>query len=192
MLFMSLCALLFTTFSHRRYVLAMPFGLLLGGLTMLVAMMGESNPQVTLLMPVLASPLLSIHVCLIMVAYALLAFAMLNGLTALLLYRHPHQVAQLAHSSRLMLRPATFCLAAGIFIGAIWANQSWGRYWAWDPKETWALITMLTYAVALHSKSLPWLRRPVLFHLYMVLAFLCILMTYFGVNYFLGGMHSYA
>ena len=192
MQFMSLCALLFTLFCHRRYPLAMPFGLLLGGLCMLVAMMGESNPQITLLMPVLASPLLSIHVCVIMVAYVLLGFTMLNGITALLLHRHPRHVAQLTHISQLMLFPATFFLAAGIFIGAVWANQSWGNYWSWDPKETWALITMLVYAMPLHRTSLPWLRRPMLFHLYMVLAFLTILMTYFGVNFFLGGMHSYA
>ena len=192
MQFMSLCALLFTLFCHRRYPLAMPFGLLLGGLCMLVAMMGESNPQITLLMPVLASPLLSIHVCVIMVAYVLLGFTMLNGIAALLLHRHHQHVAQLTHISQLMLFPATFFLAAGIFIGAIWANQSWGNYWSWDPKETWALITMLVYAMPLHRTSLPWLRRPMLFHLYMVLAFLTILMTYFGVNFFLGGMHSYA
>lgn len=192
MQFMSLCVLLLTLFSQRRYKLAMPFGLLLGGMTMLVAMMGEANPQITLLMPVLASPLLSIHVCVIMVAYTLLAFTMLNGITALFLRKHPQQLEQLTHISHLMLYPATFCLAAGIFIGAVWANQSWGRYWAWDPKETWALITLLVYAIALHRTSLAWLRRPVWFHLYMVLAFLTILMTYFGVNFFLGGMHSYA
>ncbi len=192
MMFMSLCTLLITLIFQHRYTLAMPFGLLLGGLTMLVAMMGESNPQITLLMPVLASPLLSIHVVVIMLAYALLAFTLLGGITALLLHRHPQQVAQLTRASQLMLYPATFCLAAGIFVGAIWANQSWGTYWSWDPKETWALITLLVYAIAMHRQSLPWLRRPMAFHLYIVMAFLSILMTYFGVNFFLGGMHSYA
>nr|WP_306306315.1 cytochrome c biogenesis protein CcsA [Segatella albensis] len=80
----------------------------------------------------------------------------------------------------------------GIFVGAIWANISWGTYWSWDPKETWALITFMIYAVVLHTHTLPIFRRPKIYHLYMVLAFLCIIMTYFGVNYVLGGLHSYA
>ena len=172
----------------------MPFGLLLSGLTLLVAMMGESNPQITPLMPVLSSPLLSIHVCVIMVAYSLLAFILLNALTVLILNgsRHKQAIDQLTRMSRILLYPAVFCLAAGIFIGAIWANQSWGRYWGWDPKEVWALITMLVYSIPLHAQSIAWLHRPRWFHLYMAMAFLTILMTYFGVNFLLGGMHSYA
>lgn len=83
-------------------------------------------------------------------------------------------------------------LGMGIFIGAIWANVSWGNYWTWDPKETWALITLLIYAIPLHTQSLPALQRPRTYHLMMVLSFLTIIMTYFGVNYFLSGMHSYA
>ena len=99
---------------------------------------------------------------------------------------------QLTVLSRLMLYPAVFLLAAGIFLGAVWANVSWGRYWSWDPKETWALITLMVYAVPMHTASLPALRRPRAFHLYLICAFLTVLMTYFGVNYFLGGMHAYA
>ena len=91
-----------------------------------------------------------------------------------------------------MLYPAVFLLAVGIFLGALWANISWGRYWGWDPKEVWALITLLVYSVAFHSQSIALLRRPAYFHAYLVAAFLMVLMTYFGVNYFLGGMHSYA
>lgn len=94
--------------------------------------------------------------------------------------------------SRLMLYPAVFFLAAGIFLGAVWANVSWGKYWSWDPKEVWALITMMIYAVPIHHESLHFLRQPKWFHLYLILAFFTVLMTYFGVNYFLGGMHSYA
>ena len=84
------------------------------------------------------------------------------------------------------------CLGLGIFIGAIWANVSWGNYWSWDPKETWALITFMVYAVALHGQSLPAMRRPRVYHIYMLLAFLSLLVTYFGVNCFMSGMHSYA
>ena len=102
------------------------------------------------------------------------------------------QLGSLTILSRLMLYPALALLAIGIFVGAIWANISWGTYWSWDAKETWGLITLMVYAVAAHQGSLPFLRRPVGYHLFMTLAFLSIVMTYFGVNYFLGGMHSYA
>ena len=93
---------------------------------------------------------------------------------------------------RLLLYPAVFFLGAGIFLGAVWANVSWGSYWSWDPKEVWALVTFMVYALGFHTRSLPWLARPRHFHLFSVLAFLTVLMTYFGVNFFLGGMHSYA
>ena len=161
-------------------------------------MMGEANPQVSHLMPVLSSPLLSFHVVVIMLAYALLAFVMLNGVTALVVHLTARgedsrtEVERLQVLSRLLLYPAVFLLAVGIFIGAVWANVSWGRYWGWDPKEVWALVTLLVYAFALHSASLPWFRRPLFFHVFAVLAFLCVLVTYFGVNFLLGGMHSYA
>lgn len=98
---------------------------------------------------------------------------------------------QLAALSQFLLYPAVALIAIGIFIGAIWANVSWGRYWSWDSKETWALITMLIYSAPLHA-DIKWLRKAQHMHLYMLLAFLSVLMTYFGVNYFLSGMHSYA
>ena len=82
--------------------------------------------------------------------------------------------------------------SAGIFIGAVWAGQSWGRYWGWDPKETWALITMLVYSLPLHASSLPAFRRDRFFAVYVMTAFLTVLMTYFGVNFVLGGLHGYA
>ena len=159
-------------------------------------MMGESNPPVTRLMPVLSSPLLSVHVVTIMLAYSLLAFMMLNGLTAEVLHRsRGHDAAdveRLSVVSRLLAYPAVALLAAGIFIGAVWANVSWGRYWGWDPKEVWALITLLIYAAALHPASLPAMRRPMFFHRFTIVAFLSVLVTYFGVNFLMGGMHSYA
>jgi ABC-type transport system involved in cytochrome c biogenesis permease subunit len=158
----------------------------------LVAGIGESNPAITALTPVLNSPLLCAHVTIIMFAYALLMFLFLNGITAFLLRKRTELVMGLRNISTIMLYPALFLLSIGIFIGAIWANQSWGTYWSWDPKETWALITMMVYAMALHSGSIPAFRKPMVFHAYMVAAFLTVLMTYFGVNFLLGGMHSYA
>lgn len=192
------CALLLAWFFRRRLPLSVAFGFLLSGLALLVSMMGEANPQVTHLMPVLSSPLLSLHVVVIMLAYALLAFVMLNGVAALVLHLTARgegsrtEVERLQVLSRLLLCPAVFLLALGIFIGAVWANVSWGRYWGWDPKEVWALVTLLVYAFALHPASLPRFRRPLFFHVFAVLAFLCVLVTYFGVNFLLGGMHSYA
>ena len=191
MQFMTIAVLLLALLLQRRFLLVLPLGFLLCGLTLLVSMMGQSNPQITHLMPVLQSPLLSSHVCIIMVSYSLLAFMFLIGIAALI-SRRPAFVEHLADVSRMLLYPALFCMAAGIFIGAIWANVSWGRYWGWDPKEVWALITLLIYAFAMHGESLPIFRRPLVLHLYMVIAFLSVLMTYFGVNFVLGGMHSYA
>lgn len=195
MMFMAWCVLLISILANRRFVLAAPFGLLLCGLSLMVAMMGDSNPQITQLMPVLHSPLLSVHVVVIMIAYSLFAFAMLNGVTALFLHRskeNSDSVEYLAVLSRIILYPAVFLLAVGIFIGAVWANVSWGRYWGWDPKEVWALITMLVYSLALHATSLPMFRKPLFLHLFCIAAFLTVLITYFGVNFILGGMHSYA
>ena len=195
MQFMAIVTLGVTLALSRKFVLIQPFGLLIAGLSMMVSMMGESNPQITNLMPVLSSPLLSLHVCVIMVAYSLLALMMINGVTAMVVGRggrNEGKVEALGQVSRLMLTPAVFLLTAGIFIGAVWANQSWGRYWGWDPKETWALITMMVYAVPLHGESLPMFRRSRVLHVYLVVAFLSVLMTYFGVYFLLGGLHSYA
>lgn len=189
MQFMALCALFFSALLHRRFAVMLPFGFLLSGFALLVSYLGQMNPQITPLMPVLISPWLSTHVSFIMMSYALLAFILLDGVLAFCL---PHRQEMLMLLSRLLLYPAVFFLGIGIFLGAVWANQSWGRYWAWDPKEVWALITFMVYGIAFHAQSLPLLRRPRVFHGLMIIAFLTVLMTYFGVNYFLGGMHSYA
>ena len=189
MLFLALCALLLACLLRRRFPATLPFGLLLAGFALLVAWLGQRNPQITPLMPVLSSPWLSAHVSVIMMAYALFFFLLLGGVLGLCL---PAQAGRLMLLGRLMLYPAVFLLGAGIFLGAVWANVSWGRYWAWDPKEVWALVTFMVYAVAFHAGSLRWLHRPRAFHLYMIAAFATVLMTYFGVNYVLGGMHSYA
>ena len=140
------------------------------------------------LAPVLHTPILGVHVSIIILSYALLAFLMINGIMGLC---SKSKAAHLQVISNILLYPAVFLLAIGIFIGAVWGNISWGRYWAWDPKETWALITMLICAAGFHVQSLPWLRNPRHYHLFTVLAFLCVLVTYFGVNLIFGGMHSY-
>jgi len=122
-------------------------------------------------------------------AYALLSLTFICAVAALLVKKQRETLTIL---SKLLLCPAIVTLAIGIFIGAIWANVSWGQYWSWDPKETWALITLMVYATPLHSASLPRFRSATFYHLYMLAAFLTLIITFFGVNYFLGGMHSYA
>lgn len=193
MQFMAWCTLLLTLLFRRRFGLLVPFGLLVAGLAMAVSGMGTSNPQITPLMPVLSSPLLSIHVMLVMTAYSLMACLMCNGVTGVLLgSRSAEYAGQLQRTGMILLYPAVFTLAAGIFVGAVWANVSWGRYWGWDPKEVWALVTLLVYMLPLHGESLPWFRHPRRFHIFCIAAFLSVLITYFGVNFLLGGMHSYA
>ena len=129
-----------------------------------------------------------------MCAYALFALQVLIGVQAFFLMRKDRQ-AELDKAtalSQFLLYPAVFLLTIGIFLGAVWANVSWGNYWSWDPKESWALITLMIYAVPFHSTSISLFRQPRFYHIYMVSAFLAVLITYFGVNYILGGMHSYA
>ena len=155
-------------------------------------MLAGSGSQLTPLMPVLQSPLLSFHVMAVMCSYALFALQMLLGIYAFFLMKKKEKLERITALSQLLLYPATFLLAIGIFLGAVWANVSWGNYWSWDPKESWALITFMVYAVPLHKASIPTFRNPRWYHLYMICAFFAVIITYFGVNYLLGGLHSYA
>ena len=175
---------------YRRFPLIEPLGFLLAGFTMLLASRESVSPQIMPLMPVLRSPLLSIHVVSMMMSYTLFGLVTFNGIMGLAI---PSREAKesLRDVSLVVLYPAVFLLTFGTFLGAVWANISWGSYWAWDPKETWALITMLVYAFTLHGGALKPFRNPNFFHGYTIFAFLCVLVTYFGVNLLLGGMHSY-
>ena len=172
-----------------RIRIVMVFGFLLSGFFLLVSHINQMDPAIGQMMPVLNSPLLSIHVSIIMMSYALLSLTFICGIMGICMRSHSEELQAL---SRVFLYPALTCMGFGIFIGAIWANVSWGNYWSWDSKETWALITFMIYAVVVHTQSLPLFRKPLAYHVFMTLAFLSIVMTYFGVNYFLTGMHSYA
>ncbi len=167
----------------RRHSIGLPAAMLTMGFCLLVAMMSGSNPPVTNLMPVLNSPLLTLHVAVIMCSYALLFFVMMGGAAGLITGNERYRRLNLV-----LLYPAVTLLAAGIIIGAVWANISWGSYWSWDPKEVWALITLIIYTLPLHEGLL---RHQRAFHLYCLLAFLSVVVTYFGVNFILGGMHAY-
>ena len=168
--------------NHRRQLNIFAAGIAACFLFLMYHFLNKYSPE-NHPMPVLNSRLLPIHIATIMLAYTLLLFACLSSLVGLISAKYRQGMQ---HLSQMMLYPALTFLGFGIFIGAIWANISWGNYWSWDPKETWALITLMIYGIPAH-------RSIKLNHnMYMVLAFLTILMTYFGVNYFLGGMHSYA
>ena len=143
------------------------------------------------LMPVLRSPFFSIHISTIVTAYILLFGILVVGIIALIKPKDRPRLERLKTLSTEMLYPAVALLAAGIFIGAIWANVSWGNYWSWDPKEVWALITLLIYAAPLHEKGWKTFQKPLFFHIYGILAFLSVVITYFGVNLILGGVHAY-
>ena len=207
MQFLSLCSCLAAALCtlDRRGGWASFSLLVIAGAALLVAVMSSAGSDVSKPAPVLDSPLLCIHVMLVMIAYMLFALMAVGGAVALILNASgnvsgdaPAQdglnpmVERLYHIDSVVLYFAVFLLAAGIFTGAVWANVSWGRYWGWDPKETWALITLLVYSFGLHQSSLKTMRRPIAFHVFTLLAFACVLMTYFGVNCLLGGLHSYA
>lgn len=181
--------MLISILMQLRIRIVMVFGFLISGFFLLVSHINQMDPAIGQMMPVLNSPLLSIHVSIIMMSYALLSLTFICGIMGICLRSHGEELQAL---SRIFLYPALTTMGFGIFIGAIWANVSWGNYWSWDSKETWALITFMIYAVVVHTQSLPVFRKPLMYHIYITLAFLSIAMTYFGVNYFLTGMHSYA
>lgn len=166
---------------------------IVAAMTLFVGLMGGSTPRIGMLMPVLASPLLSVHVMLVMTSYVF--FMIMAILSAIALATKDDKTADvLSRYNRIILVPAVFLLAAGIFVGAIWANQSWGRYWGWDPKETCALVVLLVYSVPVHwgVRQVKAFRRPKVLHWYLLCAVLTVAFTYFGANYLLPGLHSYA
>lgn len=191
MLFMGLFALICSSAVKSR-ILKGSFTIV-ASMTMFVGLMGGSTPRIGMLMPVLSSPLLSIHVMLVMTSY--MFFMIMAILAAIgLASRNSDNFNSLLRINRIILVPAVFLLAAGILVGAIWANQSWGRYWGWDPKETCALVMLIIYSIPVHwgSKRIKTFRNPKVFQWYVLIAVLTVAFTYFGANYFLSGLHSYA
>ncbi|MDR1810904.1 MAG: cytochrome c biogenesis protein CcsA [Prevotella sp.] len=158
------------------------------GIAIAVAALWYYISQLNPMTPILRSPMLAAHVSVIMASYALLILIAILSVVALCSEKKRNK---LYRWNVKLLYPALFLLSIGIFLGAVWANISWGRYWGWDAKETWALITMLIYAIPLHRNSFRCFRNPRNFHLYCSLALLTVAMTFFGVSFLLGGMHSY-
>ena len=173
----------------------------LSGMILLVAHLSWIDPEITNLVPVLQSYWLTIHVAVITASYGFLALGALLGFINLLLMgfktkenkdRLDIKILQLTYINEMTLIVGLFLLSIGTFLGGVWANESWGRYWGWDSKETWALITMLVYALILHMRFIPKLKNLFIFNLFSLLSYATVIMTYFGVNYYLSGLHSYA
>lgn len=188
--------MLLTIFLQRHFRFMLPLGIILSGLILSITRIGHMSAQILPLTTALRSPLLYVHVGVAMLSYALFAIMAMQGLLGLCLGVSKQNkktvlvIQQLYILNKLLLYPALFLLTFAILLGAVWANISWGRYWGWDQKEIWALITLMVYAIPMHHKSVACLQRPFFFQIYTVLAFFTILITYFGVNYFLESMHA--
>lgn len=192
MLFLALCFSISAVISIRKSSLSASISTLLIGFSLLTATLAYSS-SITQLSPVLDSPWLSVHVTTIMISYTLFGLITLNSIVALYILWRRADFTFLTYTQRnnlLLLYPAIWLLVIGIILGSIWANQSWGSYWSWDPKEVWALISALVYLYPLQSQ-LKEATNAKNFHIYIAFAFFSILFTYFGVNHLLGGLHSY-
>lgn len=184
----------------RKSLLTFALATLFGGIILFVSGLSWMDPQINPLVPVLKSPWLMFHVAVIVGAYGFFGISCLIGLTNLILMSLSgkkngrllkDRIRELSIVNEMSLLVGLALMTIGTFLGAVWANESWGRYWGWDPKETWALITMVAYAIVTHLRLIPKCNNLWLFNLSSVIAFYTVLMTFFGVNYFLSGMHSY-
>ena len=201
MIFVSWVTLLAGLIFVKRSGYALALTAILAALALMVAGMSNMNPEITNLVPVLKSVWLTIHVTVIMAGYGFLGLASIMGLLNVVLFavlnpsnkaRLEGVIRQVTNVNQLTMIVGLYFMTAGVFLGGVWANESWGRYWGWDPKETWALITVLVYAFVAHMHKIPGLRGRFAFNLAAFIGYGSVLMTYFGVNFFLGGMHSYA
>ncbi|HKJ42089.1 MAG TPA: cytochrome c biogenesis protein CcsA [Sunxiuqinia sp.] len=184
----------------RKYPMVLGMGAFLSGITLFVAHLSWMNPSITHLVPVLKSYWLLIHVAVITASYGFIGLSAFVGVLVLILYiimkdenrkTVEHFIDQMTTISELAATVGLYMLTIGTFLGGVWANESWGRYWGWDPKETWALISAVIYAFIVHMRLIPSLKGRYTYSVATVVGFTSILMTYFGVNYFLSGMHSY-
>jgi cytochrome c-type biogenesis protein CcsB len=185
----------------RRSPLTLAATSVLAGIFLFVAHLNWLDPQITNLVPVLKSYWLMIHVAVITASYGFLGLGALLGMLVLLLFilrgkeGHPNMdraIKELTYINEMTLLIGLGLVTVGNFLGGVWANESWGRYWGWDPKETWAAVTILVYAAVVHMRFIPKLNNAYAFNVAAVLAYSSVIMTYFGVNYYLSGMHSYA
>lgn len=184
----------------RKSAVAFSVTALLSAIALSVAAMSWMNPEITNLVPVLKSYWLVIHVAIITSSYGFLAMGAILGFLNLTLMvsrnkknhiRIDSNILEISYIIELALIVGLFMLTVGTFIGGIWANESWGRYWGWDAKETWALVSVLVYAIVLHLRLIPGMNKPIVISTAALISFSSVIMTFLGVNYYLSGMHSY-
>ena len=174
---------------------------ILSAIALFVAGMSWMNPEITNLVPVLKSYWLIIHVAIITSSYGFLAMGALLGMLNLILMisrskknaeRLKDSIQEISYIIEMALIIGLMMLTIGCFIGGVWANESWGRYWGWDPKETWALVSIVIYSAILHLRNVPKANNQFVLSSLALIGLSTIIMTFFGVNYYLSGMHSYA
>jgi cytochrome c-type biogenesis protein CcsB len=201
MIFISWVTLLAGFIFSRKSAFALSATAVLASMTLMVAHLSFMDPEITNLVPVLKSYWLTLHVSVITGSYGFLGLGAILGLITMILFalsnsknheRIGNTIDELTVINYKTLTLGLYFLTIGTFLGAVWANESWGRYWGWDPKETWSLITIIVYSLVLHSRMIPSLKDVYSFNILSLFAFSCVLMTYFGVNYYLSGLHSYA
>jgi len=201
LLYISWATMLAGVFFSRRTATPLAATAVLAWMMLHTAHLSWMDPQLTNLVPVLKSYWLTIHVAVIASSYGFLGLACILGFLNLVLMglqshrnrdKVEHTIVSLSSIGEMTIIAGLGLLTIGTFLGGIWANESWGRYWAWDPKESWALITILVYAFITHMRFMPGLKSLYPFNLAAVLGYASVIMTYFGVNYYLSGMHSYA
>ncbi len=205
MIYISWTIILAGIFFSRQAIIALSLTSVLAGVTLFVAHLSWMDPKITTLVPVLHSYWLDIHVSIITASYGFLGLCALLGFFTLILFimRKPNSedkktqeidrsIIEATRINEMAMILGLSLLSIGNFLGGVWANESWGRYWGWDSKETWALVSILIFAAVVHFRFIPKLSNPFSFAVASTLAYSSIIMTYFGVNYYLSGMHSYA
>ena len=201
MIYVGWATMLFGMLFGRKSQLTVASTAFVAAMILMIAHWNWMDPAIANLVPVLNSYWLMIHVAVIVASYGPFTLAMILGLVALLLILFTNDknkekmkltIAELSYINEMALTVGLVMLTIGNFLGGQWANESWGRYWGWDPKETWALISIMVYAFVIHARFVPGLRSKWFYNVMSVFAFYSILMTYFGVNFYLTGLHSYA
>jgi cytochrome c-type biogenesis protein CcsB len=201
MIYVGWATMLFGLIFGRRSSMTIAATAFLTAFILMVAHWNWMDPEIANIVPVLNSYWLMIHVAIIVASYGPFALGMLLGLISLILMilttkknksKIGLMIKELTIINEMSLTVGLVLLTIGNFLGGQWANESWGRYWGWDPKETWALISIIIYAFVLHLRLVPGLRSRFTFNVFSIAAFASILMTYFGVNFYLSGLHSYA
>jgi cytochrome c-type biogenesis protein CcsB len=201
MIYVAWATMFFTLILARKSKLTVASGTFVASMILMIAHWNWMDPAIANLQPVLNSYWLMIHVAVIVASYGPFTLAMVLGLVAMLLMLFVNDknktkmnlnIKELTYINEMSLTIGLVMLTIGNFLGGQWANESWGRYWGWDPKETWALISIMVYAFVIHMRFVPAMRGKFIYNFMSVLAFASIIMTYFGVNFHLSGLHSYA